>query len=339
MAQLAVWPGVASTVQFLDTTKRTDAGRFARVTRPLRLLRELHHRLREQPECALAFSSAYFSFWEKAAWLLLCRWHQVPMAVMMVDGNFPNFYRSLPAPMRALARALLVRFSTVIVQTESWRNYYQSIAPRGRYAVLSNGVDCREFTPVPKVPSPKPTLLFVGWTIPEKGIFDLLEAAAIVRDRGRDFILEIVGPFHGHEEKLREVVAARGLDTIVQIVGPVHSRVQLLDVYRHADVYVLPSWAEGLPVAMLEAMACGLPVVATNVGGVPDLVREGVCGSLVPPRNPGLLADALDKLLLDPTLRSSMAAEARRRVESVFSTEKFMLGLLTLLRSRGRMPA
>ena len=338
VAGLAVWPGVASSVQFLDTTKRDGGGRLARIARPLRLLRELSRRMRKRPECALCFSSAFGSFWEKGMWLALSRWRGVPMAVMMVDGNFPKFYESLSPAKQALARALLVRFSSVIVQTESWRRFYSQIAPRGNYVVLPNGVDCIEFAPVARTPAAVPVLLFVGWTIPEKGVFDLVEAAAMLRRRGCEFRLKIVGPFHGQEQSLKSAVASGGVEDVTDVAGPVHSRAALLDIYRQADVYVLPSWAEGLPVAMLEAMACGLPVVATSVGGVPDLVEEGKSGLLVPARNVEALADALQSIVTNGPMRAGMAAAARQRVESAFSTTQFIVGLLALLRSRGRAP-
>ena len=337
VAKLAGCPGVADSVQFLDTTKRDDGGRVDRLLRPLRLLIAVHRRLRERPECALVFSSAYGSFWEKGMWLMLSRRWNVPMSVMMVDGKFPRFYGSLSAPLRGIVRLLLESFSTVIVQSNSWLKFYREIAPRGNYIVLPNGVDCDEFTPEQRNNRPRPVLVFVGWLIREKGIFDLVEAARIMFGRGLEFGLTVVGPYHGNEATLRALVGAAKLDGVVELLGPVHGRDAIKALYRDADIYVLPSWAEGLPVAMLEAMACGLPVVATRVGGIPDVVEEGVCGLLVPARAPGPLADALARLIENERLRSAMGNAARARVETEFSNADFISGLLALLRARGRM--
>jgi len=253
------------------------------------------------------------------------------MMVMMVAGTFPDFYQGLGALGRRLVRWLLERFHVVIVQTESWRRFYSGIGPSGNYVVLPNGVDCHEFTPRGREHSEPATVLFVGWLIPEKGVFDLVDAARILSERHAGFRLKLVGPFHGNEPALRSRIAAAGLDDVVQLVGPLHSRREILEVYHDADIFTLPSWAEGLPVAVLEAMACGLPIVASDVGGTPDLVQHGVSGLLVPARNPAALADALERLVRDRNARLRFGQAARARVESAFSNEVFIKGVLSLL--------
>jgi glycosyltransferase involved in cell wall biosynthesis len=253
------------------------------------------------------------------------------MAVMMVAGTFPEFYEDLASPLRRLVQWLVERFSIVIVQTESWKRFYHEIAPRGKYLVLSNGVDCEEFVPTERGPANVPVLLFVGWLIREKGVFDLIEAARILRDRGSNFVLKLVGPFHGHEPAVRAQISAAGLGKVIEALGAISSREGIITLYQRADVFVLPSWAEGLPVAVLEAMASGLPVVASRVGGVPDLVEDGVSGFLIPPRDPSALAVALERLIVDPDSRSRMGRAARAKVESSFSNDAFIRGVLALL--------
>ncbi len=331
VAKLAESPEVGRSIQFLDTRKAQEETWLGRLIRPARLLLELNRRLRRRPSCALVFCSAHGSFWEKGLWLLMARRRGVPVMVMMVAGTFPEFYQSLAAPLRKLVRWLLEGFQVVLVQTESWRRFYSEIGPRGNYVVLPNGVDCDEFTPVERGLSETPTVLFVGWLIPEKGVFDLIDAARILRDRGTRFVLRLVGPFHGNEPAVSVRVAAAGLADVVYAVGPLHSRREVLAAYHEADIFTLPSWAEGLPVAVLEAMACGLPVVASGVGGTPDLVEDGVSGLLVPPRNPQALADALERLLRDRNVRLGFGRAARARVESAFSNEVFIKGVLSLL--------
>jgi glycosyltransferase involved in cell wall biosynthesis len=331
VAKLAEAPDLGRSIQFLDTRKAQDETWLGRLIRPARLSFQLNRRLRRRPRCALVFCSAHGSFWEKGLWLLMARGRGVPMMVMMVDGRFPEFYQSLAGPMRNLARWLLETFHVVLVQTESWRHFYSEIGPRGNYVVLPNGVDCNEFTPVEREPSESPTVLFVGWLIPEKGVFDLIDAARILRDRRAGFLLRLVGPFHGNESAVHARIAAAGLTDVVHAVGPLHSRHEILDAYHDADIFALPSWAEGLPVAVLEAMACGLPVVASSVGGTPDLLQDGVSGLLVPPRDPAALADALERLLRDRNARLSIGRAARTRVESKFSSEVFIKGVMSLL--------
>lgn len=299
--------------------------------RPLRIAAALWPRLGRRPTCVLAFSSAHASFWEKGAWLMMARARRIPFVVMLVDGNFPSFYDGLPAPLKALARGLLERSATVVVQTASWLRYFEGIAPEARYVILSNGVDVDAFQPVERPPRSRPEILYVGWLIPEKGIFELLEAARGIRARGIDFVLTLVGPPHGYENDLRARIAELGLADHVILGGVRRGRDEIRAAYGHADIFVLPSWAEGLPNALLEAMACGLPPVVTSVGGMVDVVEHGVSGLLVPSRDAQALADALADLLTDETRRRRMGSAARLRVESAFRNDRFIEGLTAVL--------
>ena len=330
VAKLAADPRTAHRFDFFDVTKRGEGFFQLYVVRPLRELLELNRRLRRRPLALFAFSSAYGSFWQKCLWLWLARRHRVPMLVMMVDGRFIDFFAGLPPWRQRLARRALERFGTVIVQSEFWRRFYLGIAPRARCAVVPNGVDCAEFAPASRAQSDLVTVLFVGWLVPEKGVFDLIDAARRMVDAQKRFVLRVVGPWHGNETALRDRVAALGIGDSVQLIGPVNDRAAMLGEYQRADIFTLPSWAEGLPVSVLEAMACELPIVATRVGGVPDLVDSN-CGLLVEPRAPAALADALGQLVSDARLRRAFGAASRARVEHSFSTEKFGPGILQII--------
>jgi glycosyltransferase involved in cell wall biosynthesis len=154
-----------------------------------------------------------------------------------------------------------------------------------------------------------------GRLIELKGIEYLLSAAATLRREFPTLRVEIAGA-GPHREKLETAVAYFGLEGQVEFLGWVHD---LGSVLPRWDVFVMPSLEEGFPIAALDAMAAGLPVVATSVGGVPELIEHGITGWLVPPRDADALASRLRLLLTNPEARLSMGAAGRTRVRDHFS--------------------
>lgn len=143
----------------------------------------------------------------------------------------------------------------------------------------------------------------------QKGYPDLLAAARLLADRGvpARFIVVGQGPL---EAEIRALHAQLGLGHYVELLG---FRSDAIRVLSGCDMFALASHYEGYPVAIMEALAVGLPIVATKVGGVPEGVREGVEGLLVPPKRPDLLAEAIEALVLDPERRAAMGAAAAER--------------------------
>jgi glycosyltransferase involved in cell wall biosynthesis len=163
-------------------------------------------------------------------------------------------------------------------------------------------------------------LVFVGTYGARKGVPELLQALAAVQTRGLAARLRIVGKEEraGEDRALRRETAALGLEGCVEFAGVLFGE-ELLAEYRCADVFVLPSRNDGLPMALLEAMACGLPPITTPVGGIPDVVEDGRSGILVAPGDVEQLAAAIELLATDRDLRQQLGRDARARVEEVAS--------------------
>lgn len=160
--------------------------------------------------------------------------------------------------------------------------------------------------------------LFVGWLDREKGILDLLSACKQL-SLSRQFTLDLVGEGNGTTDA-RDFVRANGLENLVRFHGWLHGA-QLEQRYREADVFVLPSWVEGLPNAMIEAMAAKLAVVVSAVGNIPDVIDNGVTGLLVPPRDVAVLRQALTRMIDEPALRTSLARVGQDKARAEFSVE------------------
>jgi glycosyltransferase involved in cell wall biosynthesis len=187
-----------------------------------------------------------------------------------------------------------------------------------RVRLVDNGVDVERFAPAPgSRAAATPRLLYVGLLTPRKGVLELIEASRALNAEGVDHELLLLGgtPDEGPAAAEPVVAAAAGLAKLLGTRQPE----EMPAVYRDADVFCLPSWWEAMPLSVLEAMASGLPVVATDVGDVPRAVADGDTGLLVPVRAPADLTTALRKLLVDPTLRQRLGTAGRRRVERLFS--------------------
>lgn len=200
-----------------------------------------------------------------------------------------------------------------------------------RIRILPNGIDLEEFPEPssPREPSSRPVILYVGRIYPEQKGLDTLIPAVATLSRARPFELRLVGEDWGGVDLVRRLAAAHGITDRVRILGPL-PRAELLRAYTEATVFVLPSHFDAFPFVLLEAMASGLPIVATRVGGVPDVVREGSTALLVPEGDPSSLGGALERILADPALAHRFGEAGRRRAEE-FSWARILPEYLQLI--------
>jgi glycosyltransferase involved in cell wall biosynthesis len=187
-----------------------------------------------------------------------------------------------------------------------------------RVSLIDNGVDTGRFAE-PEPAHEPPRVLYVGLLTPRKGVLDLLEASRLLREEGVAHDLWLLGgtPDEGPAAAVPVHAAAQGNATLLGTRPPE----QMPAAYARADVFCLPSWWEAMPLSILEAMAGGLPVVASDVGDVSRAIAEGETGHVVPQQSPDRLAQALKPLLTDPGLRRTMGDAGRARVEEHFSSE------------------
>ncbi len=181
--------------------------------------------------------------------------------------------------------------------------------PPESVSVLGNGVDPEAFQPSQRKSAPK-TVLYVGRLVYGKGLFDLLQAAKLLIQSEPEwsFILVGRGPLASRIERLRDAARIPASKFVLKGFVP-HNR--LPGEYRQAGLFVLPSHHEGVPTALLEAMASGLPVVATRVGGIAEVLSDRKTGLLCPPGEPLELAERLREAIQDEGLRTRLAKQGR----------------------------
>jgi glycosyltransferase involved in cell wall biosynthesis len=240
---------------------------------------------------------------------------RVPRLVHTRHGRSPDVSPRQKILLTAAAR-LIDHF--VCVSEDCARLAVQQGIPAERIRTIRNGIDVRRFPYVG--PQPNGPAVVVARLSPEKDIETLLHAAALVVRADPTFQLEIAGDGPSMIS-LGKMMVELGLEGYVRFLGQVRDVPALL---ARAGLFVLSSLSEGISLTLLEAMASGLPLVATRVGGNPEVVSDGENGFLVPPQNPRALADALLRLRRDRDACLRLGEAGRRRVETQFDVRRMV---------------
>ncbi|RKI91752.1 glycosyltransferase family 1 protein [Parablautia intestinalis] len=268
----------------------------------------------------VASDSSYFrkSFFIKAAKLLKKR-----IVIHQHGGDFENFYyKQLNSRGRKSVQRIFSMADSFLVLSPVAKQFFSGIVEENKIVVLPNSI-C--IPPAKRKQYGQRRILFLGRLCRAKGIEELLEAAAELVKKYPDMKLYLGGIW---EEKELKELAARHSSHVVDlgwITGEEKSR-----YLAESDIFVLPSYFEGQPVSILEAMAYSCAIVASNVGGIPQMIEDEKTGILVLPENVRSLKKGLEKALGDAEICARMGANARQKVEEGFSIEKNMEKLLEI---------
>ena len=239
-----------------------------------------------------------------------------PVVVHAHGGNIESYLKAPQA--RPIMRVAMAPASLVVACWSAGHEALATALAPDLVRLVLNGVDSERIVPGGDRPHDPPRLLYVGLLTPRKGVLDLIQASHELQAEGVVHELRLLGgtPDEGPEAAEPVLAAAHGRATLLGTRTPE----EMPREYAAADVFCLPSWWEAMPLSVLEAMAAGLPVVATDVGDVNRIVVEGETGFVVPTQSPDLLAQALRKLLTDSVAAQRMGRSARRRVQERFSS-------------------
>ena len=255
----------------------------------------------------------------RAAILAVAARSQGTAVIVHVHGGNLEFWLSSRLR-RVLVRLAMAPAQSVVVVWSGGERALKRVLPGTRVRLIDNGVSLDDHL-LPRTDHSPPRVLYVGLLTPRKGVLDLVEASGLLLERGIDHELWLLGgtPDEGPvaEAEVRSVLDR--LDARTRTLGT-RAPEDMPAAYAEADVFCLPSWWEAMPLSVLEAMASGLPVVATSVGDVPRLVEDGTTGFVVSPRHPVGLARALEVLLSEPQRARSMGAAGQIRAREQFSS-------------------
>jgi len=280
--------------------------------------------LRSPPDLVHVHTSHRFSFYRKGLYVLFSRYVWDAPVVLHVHGSgFDEFVRTDSRPVAAYQRSVFDACDRIVVLSPSWKDVVATRADEGKIEVLPNAVDLDNYEADPT--DDRAHVVFVSNLIERKGVADLAAAVEeLDRRRPGEFRVSIAGD--GPLSDVIEELAAEH-DAVTYHGYVSEERKQRL--LAEGSIYVLPTYAEGLPIAMLEGMAAGNAVVSTAVAAIPEVVDEDR-GILVEPGDVEALIDALKELVADPDRRRRLAVNNRRAVEAEYSWERVTEELLDL---------
>lgn len=266
------------------------------------------------------------------------------IVVHLHGGAFRDFYRSASMPMRLLIECSMKRVHVGIVLADCLRNNFADVLDAHRIVVVRNGIpDPGRPHPVCSVeaePSKRLTVLHISTLQESKGSLDVLRAARLVQHHLPHASFVLAGPWRSkRDETTARELAARCPDpTNIVFTGEAYGEAKEA-LFRKADVLVMPTYYpyEGQPVVVLEAMAHGLPVVATGWAGLGETVGHGECGPMIRPRDPEGLAAAIVDLACHPTRMADFGTRARTRYLAMHTLDAFRDGLVSAIELASRV--
>ena len=276
-------------------------------------------------DVVLIFSSDGASAIEKGVMVWMCYLFKRPALICPRAGNLISQTSRSPLMLKLIR--FLYGYSTVFLcQGVKWKGYAinQLGLDKSKVKVVNNWTATEKQIETGKNRKSEinntSKLIFVGWLEKYKGVFELLHACNNLHNKGIRFRLTFVGS--GNAEKAaKHFVKEHNLEKCIVFFGWANS--QAVDsILEKNDIFVLPSWAEGLPNAMIEAMAAGLATVVTSVGVILDYVKDGEHAIIVPPYDVAALESALTKIILDTELRKSIASNGHQLAIDSFSVEE-----------------
>lgn len=265
------------------------------------------------------------AFWRDLAYLLVAKVLRARVLWQVHGGALPQRFYPEGTWRSRMLQGVLGLPDMLVVLARVEQDAYQRFVPEQYVVTVPNAIDPAPFAKVPTVLSlpPKPLrAVYVGRLAREKGLYEAIQAIRLAADAREDLRLTIAGD--GPEApRLRRYATALGVSSRVDFAGPVFGDAKVALLARH-DVFVLPSYSEGLPYSLLEAMAAGLPVVATPVGAVPDVMSHATHGYLVPVRDGKALAEALVALAQHRDQLPWMSRACRRRVRAAYAMPRLV---------------
>lgn len=284
--------------------------------------------LGNKPRAASVHTAQGASFYRKLAYLVTCWVLRIPVVFHVHPACFAQFYIEGSVMTRWAIRLSGHLSDQIVVLSDSIKAQLIDAFPADKVTVLGNPVDIEMYASGQSFSrAMHPRILFLGWIVREKGVYDLVDAMSSVLDEFPDAVFI----FAGNKEvpELRAMLAERGLANSSEVLGWVEGQ-RKLELLQTAWLLALPSYTEGIPNVILEAMASRLPIVTTAVGGIPSVLKNGETALFVEPGNSSSIGEAIKNLIRDEELRESISSAAFQRACDGYSLQVADEGLKTI---------
>jgi len=317
----------------------TNLGRFdfANVYAGLRSLFKLIYYLTfVRPDVVyIPISQNHWAYFRDGLFILISSVFKAKILIHLHGSYFLKFYEKSSWLYQKFIDLTMKRVDGAIVLGEKLKYIFEKWLSTDKIFVLPNFIEW-EFNEDKNYSAKNDVsvvmITYLGNLLESKGIFDLLEAIKIVKENaGTKFIVNIAGKFGDdpvtglslREHEIRFGNYLKELDDVVNYIGEIKEEKDKFELLKNTDIFVFPSWNEGQPLVILEAMSCGCPVISTkDVGVIDETVIDGINGLLVEKRNIRQLADAIIKLIQDRRLRMKMGEESKKRFYELYTLEK-----------------
>ncbi|AMM41433.1 MAG TPA: glycosyltransferase family 1 protein [Candidatus Atribacteria bacterium] len=295
--------------------------------------------IREKPEIVyIPISQTTLGYLRDCLFLVPAKIFHKKVIVHLHGGYFRKFYEGSSKLMKNLIEWTLKEVKRAIVLGESLRYIFQGLVPDERIVVVPNGVDEKLFEKTNLTIDTKSKnhikVLFLGNLIKSKGFFDVIKAIPKVIRRYSNVKFIFAGKFPNNYREQNEVfryIEQNKLDSVVKFmeVVPGEKKIKLL---LFSDVFIFPSYNEGHPFVILEAMAAGLPIITTDVGAIRETVIDKENGFIIEKNNPKQIAEKIITLIKNPELRKKMGEKSRQRFLKYYTKDKFIENLSNVFR-------
>lgn len=261
----------------------------------------LYYMLFKKIEIVHIHGASYASFWRKRVFIYMAILFKKKVVYHIHGGKFQLFAKNRN---RTIQKTLL-KCNCIIALSNNWKAYFMENYKYSKVIVIKNVI---ENPHICKDNSSTFTLLFLGYISKNKGIFDLLEAISQNKTSYENKLRLIIGG-NGETNKIQDIITKNRLNNIVSFQGWVSGKKKIA-LLNMANAYILPSYNEGLPISILEAMSYALPIISTNVGGIPEIVKNEVNGFIIEPGDKSEINTSINTLMNNKSLREKMGAES-----------------------------